>query len=281
MENMPFKKLGLALTFSPSMKYNLSVGLRLKKLFNAELCIIHSASAKQEDKDRLEQMLVESKCDLTKIKLISKEGDPAKVILESTEEEKVDLLIAGALVKESLLNHYIGSVSRKLMNEAKCSVLILKKSVIVLNSFKKFCVIVNYSSESEKAVTSSYKFAELENAGSFCLIRDLWIPGLSLSGLDSGFTNDADSTIKDLLEDETLKMNLLVKELNLSKKVPIEISCFYEKNALDLSNYVRENKADLLVFSTPVKKTSIFNRFVTDELKNIYDDLPSNLLIIR
>ncbi len=281
MTTTPFKKLGLALTFSPSMQYNLETSLRLKRLFNAELCIIHSAEHAKEDKERMEKILIDSKCDLNKIKILSQSGDPVKVILKIAEEEGIDLLIAGALEKENLVKHYVGSVSRKLMNEAKCSILILKKSKFKVHDFGKFCIAVNYSTECEKAITAAYNFAELEKAENFSLIRDLWIPGLSLTNMDTGSTKDSDETKKELVNDETEKMKLFVKELNLSGVVPINIECFYENNTSCVSNFVRGFNADILVLSTPVKKTNIFNRLVVDEFKNIYDDLPSNLLIIR
>ncbi|MFH0735980.1 MAG: universal stress protein [bacterium] len=281
MTTAPFKKLGLALTFSPSMQYNLETSLRLKKLFDAELCIIHSAEHEKEDKERMEKILIDSKCDLSKIKILSQTGNPAKVILKIAEEEGVDLLIAGALQKENLLKHYVGSVSRKLMNEAKCSVLILKKSKEKLHKFNRFCVVVDFSTACEKAIITSYQFAEFEKSQSFSLIRDLWIPGLTLSNMYTGSIEDIDETKKEMIVDESEKMNLFIVELNLSGSVPIHTECFYEKNALNLSNFVRNYNSDILVLSTPAKKTSIFNRIIVDEFKNIYEDLPSNLLIIR
>ncbi len=281
MINTPFNKIGLALTFSPSMKYNLKTALHLKELFNSELCIIHSSQNIKEDKKRFESILNELNVDLSSIKLLSKPGDPAKVILEIAEKEKIDLLIAGALEKENLLKQYIGSVSRKLMNEAKCSVLILRKSEFDYQNFKKFCVVVNYTSEYENALVTAYRFAELEKAKIFSLIRDLWIPGLSLTNFDDGSINSAESAKKELINDETDKIKIFIKELNIGNSVPIRIECFYEKNSINLSSYVKQHNADVLVISKQTKKSSIFNRLIVDEFKNIYDDLPSNLLIIR
>lgn len=281
MTNTPFKKIGLALTFSPSMKYNLKTALRLKELFNTELCIIHSSQSANDDIKRFEAALQEANVDSNSIKILSKPGDPAKVILEIAKEEKIDLLIAGALEKENLFKHYIGSVSRTIMSEAKCSVLILRKSKYEYQNFKKFCIVINYSAECENALTTAYKFAEIEGAKSFCLIKDLWISGLSLTNLDSGSLEAAEFAKKELLNEETEKIKIFIKELNIGSSVPVRIECFYEKNALDLSSYVKDQNADVLVLSNPTKKSSIFNRLVSDEFNSIYDDLPTNLLIIR
>lgn len=278
---MAFNKIGLALSFSPSMKNNLAVALHIKKLYNCELCIIHSSKSEEKDKTELQNILIENNCDLNTIKLIEGKGDPANFILNTVIEEKLDLLIAGALKKENFVKHYIGSVARKLMNEAKCSVLIVSMEKKFANKFNKFCTLVNYTRECEKAIKLSYEFASIEKAENFCLIRDLWVPGLSLSGLDSGSIKESSMAINNFIDEEKEKIKIFVDEMNLVGNVPIEINCFYEKVAFNLSNYIKEIKADLLVIAAPPRKTTIFDRFVADEFRYFYDNLPSNLLIVR
>ncbi|HPN39241.1 MAG TPA: universal stress protein [Melioribacteraceae bacterium] len=278
---MSFNKIGLALSFSPSMHNNLAVALHIKRLYGAELCIIHSTSADNKDKAELEKILIDSKCDLNTIKIIEGKDDPADFILKTVTSEKIDLLIAGALKKENFVKHYIGSVARRLMHEAKCSVLIVSMEQKFNKKFNKFCTLVNYTNECERAIKTAYEFANIEKAENFCLIRDLWVPGLSLSGLDSGSIKESTNAINNFIEEEKEKIKIYIDEMQLTGKVPIQISCFYEKVAFNLSNYIKEIKADLLVISSPPKKTTIFDRFVADEFRYFYDDLPSNLLIIR
>ncbi len=278
---MSFKKIGLALSFSPSMHNNLAVALHIKKLYGSELCIIHSSTVENKDKEELQKILLNSNCDLDKIKLIEGKGDPTSFILKTVNTEKLDLLIAGALKRENFVKHYIGSVARRLMHEAKCSVLIVSMEKKFAKNFSKFCTLVNYSTECERAIKLSYEFANLEKADNFCLIRDLWVPGLSLSGLDSGSIKESINTINNFIDEEKEKIKIYIDEMNLTGNVPIEISCFYEKVAFNLSNHIKEIKTDLLVLSSPARKISIFDRFVADEFRYFYDDLPSNLLIIR
>ena len=206
---------------------------------------------------------------------------PTDFILKTVNSEKIDLLVAGALKKENIVKHYIGSVARRLMNEAECSVFIVSMEKKFNQKLEKFCTLVNYTNECETAIKIYYELANLEKAKIFYLIRDLWVPGLSLSGLDSGSIKDSINTINDYISEEKEKIKIYIDEMNLTGKVPIQISCFYEKVAFNLSNYIKEIQADLLVISAPARRTTIFDRFVASEFRYFYDDLPSNLLIIR
>lgn len=278
---MTFKKIGLALSFSPSMQNNLAVALHFKKLYKAELFILHSSSAKKSDKEKLEKALIESKCDLSTISILSGSGDPADFILKSIVSLKLDLIVAGALKKENLVKYYIGSVARRIMNEAPCSVFIASVEKKFVNKFNKYCTLVNYTAECEKAIKLAYELANLENAEKFYLIKDFWVSGLSLTGLDSGNIHESTEIINQYISEEKEKIKIFIDEINLKGSVPIEINCFYEKVALNLSNYIKEIDTDVLVISSKAKKKSILDRFLTDELSYLYDDLPSNLLILR
>jgi len=53
------------------------------------------------------------------------DGSPAKVILDTIEEEDIDLVIMGSSGKTGLDRFIIGSVTDKVVKSAKCSVLIV------------------------------------------------------------------------------------------------------------------------------------------------------------
>lgn len=122
---MIYTKIGLAITFSPNGLALLKTALRYQRLFNAGLCLIHVGKKNDFSVGKMNELLKEAEVKENTYELIWKDGDPAKTIISAAEERKVDLLIAGALEKESLIQYYIGSVARKIMRESSCSVLIL------------------------------------------------------------------------------------------------------------------------------------------------------------
>ncbi|MBQ2831688.1 universal stress protein [Methanobrevibacter sp.] len=63
--------------------------------------------------------------DNLKINHIVKEGSPAKCILEVAKEEEVDLIVIGSSGKSGFDRFIMGSVADKVVNSAKCAVLVI------------------------------------------------------------------------------------------------------------------------------------------------------------
>ena len=60
-----------------------------------------------------------------KVTHVIREGSPAKVILEVAKEENVDLIVMGSSGKSGFDRFIMGSVADKVVNSAKCAVLIV------------------------------------------------------------------------------------------------------------------------------------------------------------
>nr|WP_298522623.1 universal stress protein [uncultured Methanobrevibacter sp.] len=60
-----------------------------------------------------------------KITHVIKEGSPAKCILEVAKDEDVDLIVMGSSGKSGFDRFIMGSVADKVVNSAKCAVLII------------------------------------------------------------------------------------------------------------------------------------------------------------
>ena len=60
-----------------------------------------------------------------KITHMVREGSPARVILEVSEEEAVDLIVMGSSGKSGFDRFIMGSVADKVVNSAKCAVLVV------------------------------------------------------------------------------------------------------------------------------------------------------------
>ena len=60
-----------------------------------------------------------------KITHVIREGSPAKVILEVANEENVDLIVMGSSGKSGFDRFIMGSVADKVVNSAKCAVLVV------------------------------------------------------------------------------------------------------------------------------------------------------------
>ncbi len=79
---------------------------------------------KERSEENLEEFDKLNEDDL-KITHVIKEGSPAKCILEVAKEEDVDLIVMGSSGKSGFDRFIMGSVADKVVNSAKCAVLII------------------------------------------------------------------------------------------------------------------------------------------------------------
>lgn len=69
--------------------------------------------------------LVHEKASSVSVRSIIKEGTPANAILETAEEEDVNLIVIGSSGKSGFDRFLMGSVADKVSKSAKCSVLVV------------------------------------------------------------------------------------------------------------------------------------------------------------
>ena len=276
---MIFNKIGLAITFSPNGLSLLISAKRLQTLFGSELFLIHVGEQNSQSENKMLELLASAGIEENSFELFWKKGDPAKEIIKFTYENNVDLLIAGALEKESMLKYYIGSVARTIMRETPCSILILTNPV-EYKPFKKFCVSVEYTDTGENAIKKAYEFAKLEGADELVLIKEYQIPGLAITISDTGSTLETEQKRNSWQEEEEVKLKVFANELNLSG-IEVKTVCVYGKQGWAAQNFVTKNKCDLLVVTSPRKKLRLFDRIFQHDIEFILKQLPCALLIVK
>lgn len=82
---------------------------------------------KEENEKNLKKVeRLRDECGLdVEIRTLVKEGSPAKVILETIEEEDIDLVVIGSSGKSGIDKFLMGSVADKVVKSAKCCVLVI------------------------------------------------------------------------------------------------------------------------------------------------------------
>ncbi len=276
----PFKRIGLAITFSPTGKALLSEASRLQNLFDAELILIHIGEKNPETEKKLEDLINSAGVKRNSTSIIWQQGDPAKTILKASAKEDLDLLIAGALEKESFINYYVGSVARKIMREAPCSVLIFTHPQENREKLNNFYVTADFTSDGENTINTAYKFAVLEKAEKLVIIREFQVPGLAVTIQDSGSIKEAENALAGWKLEEEAKLRLLVRELNL-KDIEIETVILYGRKGWEANNYVRNLNGDILVITGPKRKLKLMDRVFQNDIEFIFEKLANSILIIK
>ena len=126
-----FNTIGIGVTFSPNLKANIYQSARLALLFKASLVLIHVGEVSEEKRATFASYLDPFLKEGLLASVVFNPGEPVESILESVNQNGVDLLILGALQRENFLKYYIGSIARKITRKASCSVMLLINPSII------------------------------------------------------------------------------------------------------------------------------------------------------
>ena len=104
------KKILVGIAFSPNLKPNIFEAVRLANMFEAQLVGVHVGEKTVKKEQQLSQLISEAPILKLPVKTVWQKGKPVDIILKTSVEENIDLLILGALQQENLYKYYVGSV---------------------------------------------------------------------------------------------------------------------------------------------------------------------------
>src|SRR6478609_4065524 len=181
---MNFQRIGLAIAFSPTAHAMLAEAVKITRQFNASLALVHVGLQSDENQSKIKQMIIGAAGDHVQVSILFRKGNPADEILKFCKEEKIDLLIAGALKKENLIGHYIGTTARNIMRKANCSLLMITTPAVASTPFKNIVVNAEDSAYIQDAIGIACQLGKLHHAQWIHIVRELKLLSLSLSASD-------------------------------------------------------------------------------------------------
>src|SRR5438128_588177 len=170
MNPSTYKNIAVASTFSPRFEQVLSEAGRIRERFGSTLSLIYVGQRNEETTRKFQDML-------GRLRLPSDspihfgEGDPAAGILKTIADNDVDLIVAGALEKETALHPFLGNVARRLLRDANCSVLLFTHPEIKPKPLRKIVFVANYSDHAQQAFRQTLKLAEAEKCERLYAVR--------------------------------------------------------------------------------------------------------------
>ena len=274
-----FRKIALAIAFSPRMEALVAESKRLKDLFQAELVLIHVGEKSVVHEEKLHELLEKHGLFQDGVKTIWVEGKPAKKILQACESENVDLLVVGALKSESLLNYYIGSIARKIIRNSKCSVLTLIEPLEKPTPFDKVVINGTEQEQTPLVIEKGLEWCKLDGAKQVFVVNEIKMYGLQMATAGEGGEGEISSTRRKLVAEEVAYVNNILKDLDKGDlKINIKVTC--GKWAIELAKFAEDVKADLLVVGDE-GKLGFLDRLFPHDLEEILNNLPCNLLILK
>ncbi|MGB1393105.1 MAG: universal stress protein [Flavobacteriaceae bacterium] len=282
MNAITFKTIGIGVTFSPNLEANINEAARLALCFGSKLVLIHVGESSEEKSTTFRKFLSPFENQGLEYELFYKSGDPVDVILTSTKEKKVDLLIIGALKKENFLKYYLGSIARKITRQASCSVLLLiNPSVdrvpcehIVVNGLK--------DPKTKETVNTAFLVGHKLGVGKITVVEEIDQEEVSVK-VDDDKTLRKSTIIKERLrlrEEARVKKVLDSIPADYTKDITIKSQPIFGKRGYSIGHYAQVARADLLVMNAPSKMT-FWDRLFPHDIEHILTELPTDVLIVQ
>lgn len=272
-----FKTIAVAVAFSPRTDAIICEAKRLNDLFRSKLILIHVGIKTQEKINQIESYIINYK--LTNAMVFWREGSTASSLIEICNEQKVDLLIAGALQKENFLKYYMGTVARQIIRKSVCSVLLIKEPSLTPRPFSKIIVNIKEGQNNKYLVDKAFQLSNLENAIEVFVAKEAQMASFKLIMHEDLTESELLNLKKELINEETNEINKILSSIQKGN-VNLKTKILYGKPGYEICNFAKENAFDLLVIGSPAKKYNFLDRVFTHDLEYILTDLPCDLLMI-
>ena len=272
-------KILIGIAFSPNLKPNLFEAIRIANFFNAELIGVHVGEKTANKEKDLNAVLSEADALNIPLKTIWQEGEPVDVILKTSVDEDVDLLILGALKKEKLLKYYVGSIARKITRKASCSILLLIKPSII----RQFCkhIVVNglKDDKTEETIKTAVVFANHLLCKKMTIVEEISQSELQVKVNDDKSLRKSTIVKERLKNREDRRVKNILKEIDCTD-ISIKTQSIFGTRGYSIGHYAKVKRADLLVMNAP-NKIGILDRIFPHDIEYILSELPTDVLIVK
>ena len=278
-KDLVFKKIGIAIAFSPRLEALIAEAAKMQVGLKSEMVFIHVGNKSEEDVKTINEYLEKYNL-LNNSKLIWQEGETVETILNICNEEQLDLLVAGALEKESLIKYIMGSVARKLSRKIKCSMLMLTEPKIESSPLKSIVVEGSNNPKTENTIAVAIEIAKAFKVKNVDVIQETDLNKAVLIRSDEFKENEVAKHKENLIEEEDKRLNYILS-CNDCGDIKINIDRIEGKPGYIISKYAREHHADLLILNSPDRKLNLIDRVFPTDIEFALADLPCNLLLVN
>lgn len=274
-----FKRIGLAIAFSPRAEALLAETIRMKIQWGAELVIIHVGQHGETEEKLLGKLLDRHNLAIDEVTVCWRKGKPSEEILKACKEENIDLLVAGALQQEGLVQHYVGSIARRILRKANCSVLTLIYPSVNPKAFEQMVVSADDHESVEDTLSLACALAQKEKSKWLHIAREIKLFGLTMSSANQATEEEYVQLRNTLMETEVDTVQRLLRKVNY-EGLKINIKVLAGKSGFEIAKFAKRKHADLLIVPAPPKRLRLLDRIFPHDLEYIFADLPCNVLVV-
>ncbi|MCS5662661.1 MAG: universal stress protein [Flavobacteriales bacterium] len=277
----PFETIAVAVTFSSRYKVVIKEAARLARIHRSKLILIYVGVLDEQQKQKMTRCVKECHIKEKYFTIISMKGAVVNTILKICKQNVVDLLVLGALKKESVIKHYVGSVARKISRKAKCSVLLMPNPKDRPQTFNKIAVSAVDLPKTPLTMTTAVYIANQENSDVLHVVSEEYIPMFESAYADCSTDVELDNRKAEFAEQCKLRTRKLLDEIPGSSAINIKKRVIFGKPGHSIHVFAKSCKPDLLLVNSPKKHLGLLDRLFPHDLEYLLEDLPCNLLIVH
>lgn len=259
-----FGKVAVASTFSPRFLPMLAEANAVASLLGKPLEVIHAGIGTRENHDRFSEAF--SALKFSARVHWSDAEQPSAAIIQAVRNAGIGLLIAGAMERDNQGRFFLGKVSRVLVREAPCSLLLVANPVRDPVPFRRLAVIVDYTPASRVALGAALEIAGRAKAECVYVLRIFTVFAQHLAGAETR-----------PLAAEEARLEAFVNEFDIAE-MPVDTRCIEGTTGFAASEFVQSIEADLLVVASEMGAGRAVFPVGLEWLENV---IPANLLVIR
>ena len=278
----PFKTIGIGVTFSPNLKANVYEASRLALMLKSRLVLIHVGDKSADKEAKFKSILKPFIDDNLEVQIVFQPGNPVDVILATSEEKQIDLLILGALQRENFLKYYVGSIARKITRQAKCSILLLIKPSIERLPCEHIVVNGLKDPKTKQTIASAFYVANAVSAKKVTIVEEITQDELAIKIEDDKSLRKANIIKERIKLRENARVKALIEDIPEAhtKQIAVKSQPIFGKKGYSIGHYAQIARADLLVMNSPSKMT-FWDRLFPHDIEHILTELPTDVLIIQ
>jgi len=275
-----YHRVALAAAFTPRLPALLAETRELLQHVGGELAIIHAGEASDEKRARFRSAL-ETASLPPETPVHFAPGNPSAAILRVVDDQRIDLLVAGALEKERGLRYFLGSVARDLVREAPCALILYTAPRENPEPVRQIVVVADFSEVTLIALQKAVRFAESAGARRVQVVRVYPTYGETIALTDEGRGGRSSYRARTLADEEALLADVIDAVGRTSVDVePVTIDD--ERHAGHaVSRFARSNHTDLLVMPSARPDARFLERLFPSDMEWVLREIPCNLWVAR
>jgi nucleotide-binding universal stress UspA family protein len=212
-------------------------------------------------------------------KMVFREGDVQSVIWDVCHEEQVDLLVSGALRKESPERQYFGSIARGLAGNPKGPIMLIPEPSIPARPIEKIIAPIPASNPGPMIEAGLY-FARQTGRQTIYFVKESIFNIDPLISSDYGELegfNEASLTIVDL---EYAQIHQALKTYDIAG-LDIKVKVVFGLPGSGIVSFAKEIGADLIIDSLSVSQKNDNDFGYPRDIEVILMNLPCNFLLFN